>query len=96
MSKKKKAIVKHEVDLVQSIIKTRGATYGDFNDNALVSQGIKDAMKRHPLYERLKPVTREMLDMIAIKMARIVTGDPAYRDNYDDIQGYAKITGDRV
>ena len=36
------------------------------------------------------------LKFIGIEMSRIVTGDPEYLDNWDDIGGYARIVADRI
>jgi sulfur carrier protein ThiS len=33
----------------------------------------------------------ESLDMIANKIARIVNGDPYYKDSWQDIAGYAQL-----
>jgi hypothetical protein len=38
----------------------------------------------------------EALEMICVKMARIMNGDPLYRDNWVDIAGYAKLVSDRL
>lgn len=76
-------------------LKARGQTYGDFTDNAAVAQEIKDAVRRSPHYNNLRPIHKEAIDVMASKISRIVTGDPEYADNWQDIQGYAKITQDR-
>lgn len=81
-------------DLAQTL-KSRGNTYGDFSDNASVAQMVKDALKTGKGWETLRPVHKEALDQMASKMSRIVTGDPEYQDNWDDIGGFAKITSDR-
>lgn len=36
----------------------------------------------------------EATDMIAVKLARIATGDPTYLDNWDDIAGYCRCVTD--
>ena len=81
---------------VQETLNARGARYGDFTDNARISQRIKDAI----FYEEdraanLSHVQREALEMIAQKIARILNGDPNYRDNWHDIQGYARLAEER-
>jgi hypothetical protein len=38
----------------------------------------------------------EALDMIAVKISRILTGDPNYSDNWHDIQGFAKLVENRL
>lgn len=89
---------------VQVVTDERGARYGDFRNNALVAQHVKstlhDALADNPRFEVMSASDRfvllEGLDQIALKLSRIVTGDPAYDDNYIDIEGYSKITRERV
>lgn len=47
-------------------------------------------------WEHLSPVQRQALTVIADKIARILSGDPNYDDNWHDIQGYAKLVEDRL
>jgi hypothetical protein len=35
---------------------------------------------------------REALEMFAAKISRILTGDPDYPDNWDDIAGYGRLS----
>jgi hypothetical protein len=44
---------------------------------------------RHPYV--LIPVHREALDMIALKLSRILSGQANFKDHWDDIAGYAKL-----
>lgn len=90
-------------DVVTKITAARGSVYGRFLHNAIVAQAIKAAIRNIPdpdnegiRWENLPLDVREGLDLIALKMSRIVTGDPAYLDNWDDIGGYAKIVADRL
>jgi hypothetical protein len=46
-------------------------------------------------YQALTPDKKQALDVIADKIARILSGDPEYKDNWHDIQGYAKLAEDR-
>lgn len=41
-------------------------------------------------------VQRQALTVICDKLARIISGDPNYADNWHDIQGYAKLVEDRL
>jgi len=36
----------------------------------------------------------EALEMICLKMARLVCGDSNNRDSWHDIEGYARLAGD--
>lgn len=46
--------------------------------------------------ERGSVDAREGLDLIMLKVSRIVTGDPTHLDNWDDIGGHARIVADRL
>lgn len=83
-------------DIVGEITKQRGQVYGPFMDNAALAQEIKDAMRRHSGWSQLPMDARESLDMIAYKIARIVTGSWQHVDNWDDIGGYARLVADRL
>lgn len=73
----------------------RGGRYGDFTDHAAIAQGLQDVMRAAPRWAKLDPVKKQALTTIADKIARILNGDPDYRDNWHDIQGYAKLAEDR-
>ena len=38
----------------------------------------------------------QALDLIATKLARIITGDPDYSDNWHDIAGYATLVEQEI
>ena len=74
----------------------RGARYGDFSDHAKCSQSLQDTLRCEIGWQRLNDVQRQALTVICDKIARIMTGDPNYDDNWHDIQGYAKLVEDRL
>lgn len=72
----------------------RGSSHGSFYDNGRISQQLKDYFRAQAGYQRLTFVQAEALDNIAIKISRILSGNPAhpaYVDNFDDIAGYAHL-----
>ena len=77
----------------EEILKDRGQRYGDFDELAGLAQCLKgllkEAAKRSKVH--VPPVQAEALDLICTKLARIVTGDPTYDDNWRDISGYAVL-----
>ncbi len=81
---------------VQQTIKERGEVYGDYITNTQLSYHLKkmirEAAEKNPIYF-LGPQQQEALDMICVKLARIVTGNPHYEDNWRDIAGYAMLGG---
>ena len=81
---------------VAQTLAERGKRYGDFTDHARIAQNIQDAMRSTEGWGNLAPVHRQALTVIADKIARILSGDPNYADNWHDIQGYAKLVEDRL
>lgn len=83
---------------IEKTLKQRGAVYGDFTCHAMIAQCIMhDFRDSYPTgWNRLSAVQRQALTVIADKIARILSGDPNYRDNWHDIQGYAKLVEDRL
>lgn len=76
---------------VQSVLKDRGAVYGPFHDNAVIAQALKDVFRSAPGWPKLNASQQEALDLKAIKMARILSGDPDYVDNWQDDAGYSSL-----
>jgi len=82
---------------VDQTLQERGKRYGDFSIHASICQNLKSVMTNtHNYQNRLSMAQRQALDVIADKIARILTGDPDYADNWHDIQGYAKLVEDRL
>lgn len=79
---------------VEATLDERGARYGDFKANAGISQQFKLLLYRE--YSTAHSTTcREALEMIVQKIARILNGDPEYKDNWHDIAGYAMLAEER-
>ena len=76
----------------------RGATYGDFRDNAAIADALMDVIQGdNTLWKSLDPVKRQALSVIMQKISRIISpgADPEYKDNWHNIQGYTKLAEDR-
>lgn len=80
---------------IEETLSERGARYGDFAEHAAIAQGLQDHMRRTSGWANLDATKRQALTVITDKIARILNGDPNYRDNWHDIQGYAKLAEDR-
>lgn len=76
-------------DPTESILAARNKTHGSFEMNAAISQGIKGVFSYGQM--PVKVAHREALDMIALKMSRILSGQADFQDHWDDIAGYAKL-----
>ena len=79
---------------VDSTLAERQRRYGDFSQHAQISQDLQRSMRKVAAWNDLSDTHREALQMIQHKVARILNGDPDYRDNWHDIQGYAKLAED--
>lgn len=77
-------------------VKIRDAIYGGFENVARITQMFKSIMKTSPSYIRMNDVQKEAMEMVLHKCARLLSGDPAHRDSWHDIQGYAKLAEDRL
>lgn len=87
---------------IDKVLAERGKRYGDFADHAVIAQDLQDVMRRAGVricgesWDKLSAVQKQALTVIADKIARILSGDPNYDDNWIDIQGYAKLAQDRL
>ena len=81
---------------IESTLSERGNRYGDFSHHAEIAQKLQDEMRRVEGWQHLDAVKKQALTVIADKIARILSGDPEYADNWHDIQGYAKLVEDRL
>lgn len=70
-----------------NLLNEREKTHGSFSDVARVAQRIKDEIWS----STIPNIHQESLDMIATKMARIVSGDHNEPDHWRDIIGYAQL-----
>lgn len=76
---------------VEEVLKERGARYGEFADHAKIAQDIQDAMRHNLGWFELPDVHKQALTVIADKIARALSGDHNYLDNWVDIAGYATL-----
>lgn len=91
---------------IQDTLQERGNRYGDFSDHAKIAQDLQDVMRRSETtsaggatfngWTNLSAVQKQALTVLADKVARILSGDPNYADNWHDIQGYAKLVEERL
>ena len=77
---------------VDEILTQRGDRYGEYIKVATTSQEIKRIISNGATMHNMPDNDMlESLDMIANKIARIVNGDPYYKDSWQDIAGYAQL-----
>ena len=78
------------------LLAERQKTHGDFSKNAEISRKLKDIFYFYHdnSEEKLGVIHREALDMIALKLSRVLSGQADFRDHWDDISGYAKLASE--
>lgn len=78
--------------MTQELLEVREKTHGDYSKVACVSQDLKSAVRGGVLS---KP-QQEAIDMICVKIARIVCGNADFIDHWVDIVGYAQLIVDKL
>jgi len=81
---------------IQDTLAERGKRYGEFKDHAKISQSLKRVMWATTRWVDLPDDTKEALEMMQHKIARVLNGDPEYDDNFRDLVGYSQLVLDRV
>lgn len=70
---------------------SKDQTHGKFEDNAYVSQALKNVMKSAKNWDSLTPSQVEALEMIALNVSRILGGDNNYSKHWQQIKNYAEL-----
>jgi hypothetical protein len=98
-------------DAIKAVLNERGARYGDFSNHARLAQRLIRSLTlfSYPIdngpeyppsimvpWDNMPAVNRQALTVICDKLARIMSGDCNYADNWVDIQGYARLVEERL
>lgn len=82
------------METVEDILAERGSRYGNYLQQATITRDLLATITgRSP---SLAADQADALTMIAVKISRIVNGDPDYADNWRDIAGYATLVANRL
>src|SRR5258708_34547397 len=76
---------------VKALLTDRHSTHGLFEDNARISQGLKEWMRGSPGWSKLTDVEREAMDMIALKFSRVLSGKSLEKQHWEDVFGYGQL-----
>jgi hypothetical protein len=76
---------------LRGLISERELTHGDFAKTARVAQKLRNFFREQRQPDALSFEQWEALDGIAVKLARILSGDASFRDHWVDIAGYADL-----
>lgn len=83
---------------MDALLAKREAQYGSFMFSANIAIRLKGVMHNAIAQKDLHLAPDQMLalDMIAVKISRILSGNPSHKDSWLDIAGYAKLVSDRL
>ena len=81
---------------ITELLVERGQTHGDWVYQALVSQQIKFLFRDTSNWSDLTEGQREAMEMFAVKLSRILSGNPDEPDHWRDIAGYATLVAERL
>jgi hypothetical protein len=81
---------------IQDTLAERQQSHGDFTSNARVMQCLKYVARQEANWDDMDFVKREAIEMILMKVARIITGNPNEPDHWLDIEGYARLARERI
>lgn len=73
------------------LLKTRGSSHGDWDETARLAQMFKRVVRSANKWPELGPNHQEALDLITLKVARVLSGNPDFAEHWDDIIGYASL-----
>lgn len=79
---------------LDAVLKERNATHGDWVKQASCSQELKGNIPATNF--NLEPWQREALELILMKISRIIHGDCNHIDSWDDIAGYAQLVANEL
>ena len=85
-------------DPLGKLLDQRASQYGSFMASANVAIRLKGVMHNAIAQQdlHLAPDQLLALDMIAVKISRLLAGNPSHLDSWVDIAGYAKLVADRL
>lgn len=83
-------VTMHEINNhgTADLIKDR-SVYGNYNTH--VNQKINDIMRTGFSWSKLTDPQKTSLEMISLKVSRVLNGDPNDVDHWKDIAGYAEL-----
>lgn len=85
-----------EVKTPQDTIESREATHGDYFAQANLAQSLKEMIHDAKKFKDLPVDQAETLDMICVKISRILHGNNNEPDHWLDLAGYATLCYNRL
>jgi hypothetical protein len=82
------------LDPIVELVQERKNTHGNYELQSTIYYMLKTAVNYASKERSANPfkyTQQQSIDMICLKLSRILAGDAAFKDHWDDIAGYAKI-----
>ena len=81
---------------ISNLLGERQNTHGTYSEVSSICQAIKRTMRQSSGWDHLGNEHAEALEMIAMKIARILSGNPNFADHWEDIEGYARLVSNEI
>lgn len=81
---------------IKDTLQERGYRYGDFSDNARITEELLTVLQTAPNWSTANEIQRQGAHMICHKLSRAFCGDVDYKDNWHDIAGFATLVEERL
>ncbi len=83
------------IDARDPLLAERQTTHGSFEENAAVSQALKEIIRGSRGWPALADIERESMDMICLKFSRILSGKSMEKQHWEDVVGYARLVEEK-
>ncbi len=74
-----------------ALLAERAKTHGSFEEQSRITRALKLVAQGRGGWNRLDHQQQEALDVIFLKIGRILAGNPNHDDHWADIAGYAEL-----
>lgn len=81
---------------ISNLLGERQNTHGTYSEVSSICQAIKRTMRQSSGWDHLGNEQAEALEMIAMKIARILSGNSNFADHWEDIEGYARLVSNEI
>lgn len=81
---------------IGNLLGERQKSHGSYAEVSGTCQAIKRTMRNTSGWDYLANEQAEALEMIAMKIARILSGNANFADHWEDIEGYARLVSNEL
>lgn len=81
---------------IGNLLGERQKSHGTYSEVSSICQAIKRTMRNTSGWDHLANEQAEALEMIAMKIARILSGNANFADHWEDIEGYARLVSNEL